>query len=522
MALGQSEEKIVSQVENHPVNHYDGEAAARPDQDAADMARLGVAQETKRRFGLVTILGFTTCIMGTWESGLPFFLTAYINGGPVTMVYGFILAFFGSLATCASLAEMASMYPISGGQYYWASLLAPPGKVKFLSFLTGWLSVLGWQSASTTGTYLGGTIIQGVVKLNYPEYTPERWQATLMLYAVLILSLSVNVSLVKWLPGVEGVILIIHVVGFFAIMIPLVHLAPISSAKFVFTEFINTSGYSSSGLSWLIGQSASAVLFIGYDGACHMAEEVQNARINVPRAMFFTMFINGAMGLAMYLVILFCIGDIDKVINTETKVPFIELFRNSTQSNTAATVLTSLLITTYIVANFNFMASASRQAWAFARDGGLPFSHLLRKIDRKRSIPLFAIALTGVLNSLLGLISIGSNVAFSAVVSLVVSGYMSSYVIVICVMIHRRLTHGKIEFGPWNLGRYGLPINIIAVIYTTVTVIFAFFPPSVPVNAENMNYSGPVYGVVVAFGIVYYIARGHKTYTGPKLPRNGL
>lgn len=34
-------------------------------------------------------------------------------------------------------------YPISGGQYYWASLLAPPGKVKFLSFLTGkyaWLT----------------------------------------------------------------------------------------------------------------------------------------------------------------------------------------------------------------------------------------------------------------------------------------------------------------------------------------------------------------------------------------------
>lgn len=47
MALGQSEEKIISQVENRPVNHYDGEAAARSDQDAADMARLGVAQETK-------------------------------------------------------------------------------------------------------------------------------------------------------------------------------------------------------------------------------------------------------------------------------------------------------------------------------------------------------------------------------------------------------------------------------------------------------------------------------------------
>lgn len=102
-----------------------------------------------------------------------------------------------------------------------------------------------------------------------------------MLYAVLILSLSVNVSLVKWLPGVEGVILIIHVVGFFAIMIPLVHLAPISSAKFVFTEFINTSGYSSNGLSWLIGQSASAVLFIGYDGACHMGNHLYITSVQV-------------------------------------------------------------------------------------------------------------------------------------------------------------------------------------------------------------------------------------------------
>jgi choline transport protein len=180
-------------------------------------------------------------------------------------------------------------YPISGGQYHWVALLAPPRYAKFLSWLTGmtieiprgilpsdssqgWVSTLGWQAAAATGTYLGGTIIQGLLVLNDSTYVPQRWHATLILYAVLFLTLLANTILVKFLPSLEGLILILHVVGFFAILIPVVHLAPISSASFVFTDFTNLSGYSSSGASWFIGQSASAILFIGYDGACHMGE----------------------------------------------------------------------------------------------------------------------------------------------------------------------------------------------------------------------------------------------------------
>ena len=113
-------------------------------------------------------------------------------------------------------------------------------------------------------------MIQAVAALNHPEYVPQRWQATLMLYAVLIIVLLVNTILVKFLPGLEGLVLILDVVGFFAIIIPVVHLAPISSNAFVWAEFTNFSGYPSSGLSWLIGQAGSAILFIGYDGACHM------------------------------------------------------------------------------------------------------------------------------------------------------------------------------------------------------------------------------------------------------------
>lgn len=122
--------------------------------------------------------------------------------------------------------------------------------------------MLGWQAGSASGTFLGGTIIQGLLVLNHPSYNYQRWHGTMILYAVLALSLFVNTVAVKILPALAGLILALHIIGFFAILIPLVHLAPMSTAQFVFAEFYSVSGYSD-GLSWFVGLTASSVLFIG-------------------------------------------------------------------------------------------------------------------------------------------------------------------------------------------------------------------------------------------------------------------
>jgi amino acid transporter len=190
--------------------------------------------------------------------------------------------------------------------------------------------------------------------------------------------LLVNTVLIKVLPGLEGLILILHVVGFFAILIPVVHLAPISPSHFVWKDYVVYSGYPS-GLAWLIGQSGSAILFIGYDGACHMAEEVKDAAMNVPRAMISTIFINGAFGLATYIVILYCFGNPEDVLGF-AGLPFVKIFLNATGSEVGTSVMTALLLTLYVCATFGFVASASRQAWAFSRDGGLPLSRFLKRV----------------------------------------------------------------------------------------------------------------------------------------------
>ena len=83
------------------------------------------------------------------------------------------------------------------------------------------------------------------------------------------------------------------------------------------------------------------------------------------------------------------------------------------------------------------------------------------------------------------------------------------------MMIVKRFSGERINFGPWNLGRFGLAINIFAAIYTFITVIFTFFPPALPVTAKTMNYSCVVYGGVIILGCIYYAVIGHKSFIGP-------
>ena len=291
-----------------------------------------------------------------------------------------------------------------------------------------------------------------------------------------------------------------------------------SSPKFVFATFVNESGYTD-GLSWFVGLTASSVLFIGYDGAVHMAEEVKNAAVNVPRSMFFTIFLNGALGIASFIALLFSVGDIDDALATNTGWPFIEIFYNATNSKAGATAMTSLLIALIVFATFSYVASASRQLWAFARDRAVPGWQYISIVDKRFHIPLYALGVTALINALLGLINIGSSTAFNAIISLLSAGLFSSYLITIGLLIRKRIVGEPLCFGPWSMGRAGLPINIIAFTYTLIVMVFSFFPPGLPVTAVTMNWGSVVFVGVVAIGLVYYALIGRHQYDGPVIDR---
>ena len=120
-------------------------------------------------------------------------------------------------------------------------------------------------------------------------------------------------------------------------------------------------------------------------------------------------------------------------------------------------------------------------------------------------------------NLLLALINIGSSTAFNAFTSLVVASFHSSFLVSASVLLLKRLTTpaADMRWGPFRLGRVGVPINIIAIAYGLVAVFFSFWPPGATVTAMTMNWSIAVYGGVLLFSVFFWFLHGRKVYTGP-------
>ncbi|KAL9593955.1 MAG: hypothetical protein Q9219_007293 [cf. Caloplaca sp. 3 TL-2023] len=486
--------------------------------DAYDMKRMGKAQSFQRNFATYSTLGFSMVLMSSWETQLATATFGLTNGGTAGAIYIYIATFFGFGLAIISMAEMASMAPTAGGQYHWVSEFATPGAQKLVSYLTGWLCVLGWQAGSAAGCYLAATEIQGLIILNHADYVPQRWHGSLMAIALVCVSLFINTVLAKALPTIQASILVLHVCGFIAILIPLWVLPSHTPAQEIFTQFNDGGDWHSVGLASLVGILSPTVALIGPDAAVHIAEEVRNASKTIPRIMLATAIGNGAFGFVMLVTLCFCIGNLEDVLATPTGYSFIQVFHNVTRSNGGTTVMTCILIILSQFCAVTNMTTASRQLFSFARDRGTPFDSFFRGVSH--DIPLPAIFTTSLTSILLISISFGSTIAFNQLTALGTVALLASYMVSIGSMAWRRVTSQPLLHSHFSLGKWGLPINIGALMFLILAFIMIFFPPARNPEVQMMNWSCVIFAGVVGLSGVYYLkARGK--YVGPvKLVRN--
>jgi amino acid transporter len=142
----------------------------------------------------------------------------------------------------------------------------------------GWLLATGWQGSVIGLSFLAGTIIQGLVVLNDTTYTPQRWHGTLIVIAVVAFCIIFNTSLAKKLPLIEGFILLIHVIGLFAIIVPLWVLSPRNDAKTALLTFNNGGNWPTQGVAFMIGLLTSLGSMMGFDCSVHMCESKASVR----------------------------------------------------------------------------------------------------------------------------------------------------------------------------------------------------------------------------------------------------
>jgi amino acid transporter len=277
------------------------------------------------------------------------------------------------------------------------------------------------------------------------------------------------------------------------------------------------------------------------------------------------MVFNGLLGFTMMLTVLFCIGDLETVLNTKTGFPFIQIFYDSVGNIAGATAMGVVVLALTWACAIGITTTASRMTWSFARDRGTPFSHILSKVEPRTRVPVVAVAAVTIFSALLTLIYVGSATAFNDVISLTITGFYGSYFLPAAFLLYHRIkghvasqkdvssnpvTDGTNEpamdskFGEGGKARYlndtnaGTPIvevaqaalawgpfripgvlgiinNAYACVYMIFVIFWSFWPPETPVDATTMNYSVVVTGGVIIFSITWYWIRGRKEYEGP-------
>ncbi|KAK7981393.1 hypothetical protein PG988_003631 [Apiospora saccharicola] len=477
-----SDSPIDIELDSDIVDPEDGNA-----QDRRDMHRMGKTQELKRNFRFISIFGFTMILMQSWEAIFSLGMIGLTNGGTAGYIWLYLISWIGFLFVNVSMAEMASMAPTTGGQYHWVSEFAPRKYQKFLSYIMGWMCVLAWQTIIASTCYVAGTQIQGLLVLNYsPQYEPHPWHGTLLAIALASFGVFFNIILARRLPLVEAGLLSIHILGFIAVLATLWVLAPRAPASQVFTTFNDGGGWGSVGTSTMVGITAAFLPLVGADAAVHMSEELQDASRTLPRSMIATTLVNGGLGWIMLITFCSTLGNLTDILD----------------SPDWAGILTQ-------------HATASRQLWAFSRDKGTPFASWFSYVYPRFNLPINSILTTLIFTILLTLIAIGSPVAFNTLTSLGGTAIMSSYICSIGCVLWRRITHKPLLPSKLSLGRYGLFINLVSMVFLIVAFVFSFFPPSPNPTPDLMNWNILIWGASVLGSLIYYVAVARKVYVGP-------
>ncbi|OJD15910.1 hypothetical protein AJ78_03890 [Emergomyces pasteurianus Ep9510] len=466
----------------------------------------------KKRFNSIQIFFFALSFLSSWESILVNIRAVFVNGGPRGLAWGIFVAVSGALAQAASLAEMAAMQPVAGAQHHWTSHLAPVRYKRFITWMQGWITWFAWVSVLAGVANNASNLIQGLAVVNFSNNVPQRWHLTLIIFAILIVEGLMNVYTVRLIPWIQLMAGTLHVVLFVIFIIVFLAMAPRQSPDFVFFNGRSASGWESGFVSWNLGLLTPVWAFVGFDGAVHMGEEVRSAKAAIPRSIFYSVAINSVLAYTMIVIVLFSMGPLDSALNSGSQLPVIEIVRQATGSIKATTAMVSGLLVVSLSVNSACIASSSRLTWAWSRDGGLPEWFSL--IDENLRVPVRAICLPIFLVMILACLNIASSTAFGAFIALSTIGLFVSYLIAIGCLLNARLRDKSLQFGEWNMGKLGILVNIYALVYTAWVIFWVPFPQYLPVMADNMNYSLPIFAAATSFALLIWMFYARKNWDG--------
>ncbi|XP_051145744.1 amino-acid permease BAT1 homolog [Andrographis paniculata] len=516
-------QKLPSHVQDddrHRSNHTVDSGHAR-------LHELGYKQELKRDLSVLSNFAFSFSIISVLTGVTTLYNTGLTFGGPVSLVYGWIIAGCFTMVVGCSMAEICSSYPTSGGLYYWSARLAGPDWAPFASWITGWFNIVGQWAVTTSVDFSLAQLVQVIILLstggqNGGGYMASKYIVIAFHGGILLLHALLNSLPITYLSFFGQLAAAWNVLGVFVLMIaiPLVATER-ASPEFVFTHFNmdNDKGIDNRLYIFLLGLLMTQYTLSGYDASAHMTEETKDADKNGPKGIISSIGISLIVGWAYILGITFAVTDIPSLLSLDNDAGgyaiaqiFYQAFKSRYGSGAGGIVCFGVVAVAIFFCGMSSITSNSRMVYAFSRDGAMPFSLLWHKVN-KREVPVNAVWLSAGIAFCMALTSLVSLVAFQAMVSIATIGLYIAY----ALPIFFRVTLARKSFvpGPFNLGRYGVAVGWTAVIWViTISVLFSL-PVSYPVTGETLNYTPVAVGGLVFLIVSSWIVHGRHWFKGP-------
>ena len=284
-------------------------------------------------------------------------------------------------------------------------------------------------------------------------------------------------------------------------------------ASFVFTEFVNNTGWNSTAYVALVGLLLAQYTFTGYDASAHMTEETRDAARSGPRGIVLSIVVSLAAGWVLLIGLTFAIQDYDAELASPTGVPPAQIFIDAAGSALGKALLV-IVVGAQLFCGMSSVTANSRMIYAFSRDGALPASAFWHRINKKTRTPTNAIWLAAAGAFLLGLPYLWNATAYAAVTSIAVIGLYIAYVLPTLL----RLRQGEAFVrGPWHLGRWSRPVGIAAVVWVGVITVLFMLPQVSPVTWTSFNYTPVAVLIVLGFAGVWWLVSARHWFTGPKV-----
>lgn len=477
-------------------------------------------QQLERKLTVISIIGLGFTLVGG-----PFGLSStlwilLIDGGNVTMLYGWLVVGFFSICVVLSLSEIISKYPTSGGVYHFSAILSNEKYSSISSWFTGWFLLIGNWTYAVSIMFSGSQFILSIFGLKDVYYKEDTLWVLSVYFVILTFVGFVNFKFSGYLDHINKMCIVWSIGTVILIdLILLIFAKQTNSAAHTLTTFDNSRSGWPDPIAFMVGFQSSSFTLTGYGMLFSMTDEVKTPERNMPRGAVSAICMAVLQGLMFIIPLLIILPKLTILLDETPEIMPIDLiFKTATESYIVSFLLILLLVGTVLFQAIGSVTTASRSTYAFARDGGLPFKSLWTEVDSVEDaiVPKNALFLSMGVCGVFSLLALISPSAFNAFMGAsVVSLALANGIPILCLMLNKRQ---KIKGAAFRLRKFGWIVNGISVFWVFLLIFILCMPPVIKnLTWYNMNYAFAVLLFLVALSSIGYKTWGNKVFTGPLL-----